>query len=332
MDKIMRRLPISAVKVNRFWTHPWTITNKWDDEAKEWRIQIAPGFVNGDDCEIATVARLASDRTLDRIADGKDRKKGDDPVTAFGIELPWLAISGTRIIGEGANAETVNVSGAGELSVKYEAVPKFFAKLGVGKPTELIGNLSTGVQEVVRTDPKESRILRAIDITLHLDRNSVKVGVESSVADLTGASMLLNVSVGRSTPANKKPRLFLTTKHVIPEPGSPQNLLDGVSDPEFDVLKVATIFFLSEPGVSADTPLDKYWTVHVKHDLFWNLAHASAKIPVIIPAPPLTIQTGLAAGLGDQISNRILAPTNEAYNEAAALISARSLSGAFWSL
>ncbi len=334
MDKIMRRLPINGAKVERFWTHPWMVSSEWNSEFSEWRIQIAPGFVNGDDCEIRTLARLASDRTSERLFPSGGNDGEDSPVVAFGIELPWLAIEpgSSRIVGAGANAESVTVSSSGELGISYEAVPKFFKELGVGDPVELIGNLNTGVQEVVRSAPESSRALRAIDLTLYLDRNSVKVGVESSVADLTGASKLLNVTIGRSSPANPKPRILLETKFSPPIAGTPADLLEGLTDPETDSLKIATIYFLSGEGVSPETTPDGRWSVHVKHSLFWNLAHATAKIPVIIPSPPLTISTGLAAGLGDAISNRILSTTNEAYNEAAALISARNLSGAFWSL
>ena len=62
------------------------------------------------------------------------------------------------------------------------------------------------------------------------------------------------------------------------------NLLEGTPDPEFDAIKIATIYFLSPPGYSPDSPMDDTWTAFVKHDQFWNLCYAPQRIPDYAPA------------------------------------------------
>lgn len=334
MDRISRKLPIRVMRVARYWTHPWSITSRWDEELKEWNFFVEPGFVNGEDFEISVPARLASESTLLRIADGGAVAEGEKPVLAHGIERPWFAVASgeTRVIGEGSDAESVDVSASGNLSVSFETVPKFFADAGVVTPNALKGNLTTGVQEVIAFKPEDLRILRAFDVVLFLDRAALKMDVTKGTAALDGFSILLGVSAGRSSPARTKPSLRVMSKYVPLPPATPANLMDGSGDPEFDAVKVATVYFLSSPGASPSDVIDSSWGVYPKHDLFWNLAHASAKIPEVIESKPLTISTGLAGGIGDAISNRFLAQSNEDFNEAVTLIASKSLEGTFWSV
>jgi hypothetical protein len=110
------------------------------------------------------------------------------------------------------------------------------------------------------------------------------------------------------------------------------NLLEGTADPEFDAIKIATIYFLSPPGFSPELPMDDTWTAFVKHDQFWNLAHAPQRIPDPTPIEPIRLITGLAAGIADPIFSSLLAPGNDAFNSALQVLRNRNLAGRFWSL
>ena len=67
IDQVSRRLPLRFVRTSRRWVHPWTIVPEWSDAAEQWVFRIRPGFVNGVEPEISTLAMLASERTFDRI-------------------------------------------------------------------------------------------------------------------------------------------------------------------------------------------------------------------------------------------------------------------------
>ena len=110
------------------------------------------------------------------------------------------------------------------------------------------------------------------------------------------------------------------------------NLMEGTADPEFDAIKIATIYFLSPPGFSPELPMDETWTAFVKHDQFWNLCHAPQKIPDPTPIEPIRLQTGLVGGIADPIFSSLLAPGNDAFNSALQVLRNRNLAGRFWSL
>lgn len=225
------------------------------------------------------------------------------------------------------------MSESGDLVTTAEAVPRFFAKLGVGKSLELTGNLTSGLQEVVQEEPKDPRILRAFDIVMRLDRIALRVETgDIEVAAIGGFTQLLSIAVGRSSPANPSPTIYQTTKYTPPAPSNPADIFEGIGDREFDELKVATVFFLSPPETTLDAPIDGSWNAYVRHDLFWNLAYLPATIPTTVEAKPITVRTGLAGGIGDAIGNQILSPLNDAYAEAVTRANARSLEGSFWTV
>lgn len=56
------------------------------------------------------------------------------------------------------------------------------------------------------------------------------------------------------------------------------------------------------------------------------------RIPDPTPIEPITLQTGLAAGIADPIFRGLLAPGNDAFNSALQVLRTRNLAGRFWSL
>lgn len=334
IDEVSRRLPLRFVKTSRRWVHPWTIVPEWSDTADCWVFRIRPGFVNGVEPEVSTLAMLATGRTLDRIEEETGtRPDKKQSVNALITESPQIIVPGTRIIGKGADAESVAVSGAGNIAVEFEAVPEFFVQFGVTDEKVVFqGNLNSGIQEVQYESAGESPLLRACDVVLYVDRAAAKLDVIQGNPLLDSYSALLVINYGRTTPARERPWLDVTAKYTPRAEVDPANLLDGAADPEFDAIKIATIYFVSPPGYSPELPMDDTWTAFVKHDQFWNLCHAPQRIPDPTPLDPIRLQTGLAGGIADPIFSGLLAPGNDAFNTALQVLRASNLAGRFWSL
>ncbi len=334
IDEVSRRLPLRFVRTSRRWVHPWTIAPEWSEAAASWVFRIRPGFVNGVEPEISTMAMLASDRTLDRIEEesGK-RPEKKQSVNALITEAPQIVVPSTRIIGKGAEAEAMTSNGSGDFAFQFESVPEFFIQFGVTDEKVVFqGNLNSGIQEVQYESAGESPLLSACDVVLYVDRAAAKLDLIQGNPFLDSYSALLVINYGRSTPARKRPWLDVTSKYKPIVEVEMGNLLEGTADPEFDAIKIATIYFLSPPGFSPELPMDDTWTAFVKHEQFWNLCHAPQKIPDPTPIEPIRLQTGLAAGIADPIFSSLLAPGNDAFNSALQILRNRNLAGRFWSL
>lgn len=334
IDEVSRRLPLRFVRTSRRWVHPWTIVPEWSDAAGQWVFRIRPGFVNGVEPEISTLAMLATERTLDRIDEETGtRPEKNQSVDALITESPQIAVSGTRIIGKGADAESVSVSESSNVTVEFESVPEFFIQFGVTNEKVVFqGNLNSGIQEVQYESAGAPPLLRACDVVLYVDRAAARLDVIKGNPLIDSYSALLAITYGRSSPARERPWLDVTAKYVPTVEVDPANLLEGAADPEFDAIKVATIYFVSPPGYSPELPMDDTWTAFVKHDQFWNLCHAPQRIPDPTPIEPIRLRTGLAGGFADPIISSLLAPNNDAYNTALQVLRARNLAGRFWSL
>jgi hypothetical protein len=334
IDEVSRRLPLRFVRTSRRWVHPWTIVPEWSDIAEKWVFRIRPGFVNGVEPEISTLATLATERTLDRIEEETGtRPEQDEYVNALITESPQILVSSTRIIGKGADAESVAVSDSGNVAVEFEAVPEFFIQFGVSDEKVVFqGNLNSGIQEVQYESTDGSPVLRACDVVLYVDRPAAKLDVIKGNPLMDSFSALLVISYGRSTEVRERHWLDVTSKYTPRVEVEMGNLLEGAADPEFDAIKIATLYFLSPPKFSPDLPMDGTWTAFVKHDQFWNLAHAPQRIPDPTPIDPIRLQTGLVGGIADSIFSSLLAPGNDAFNSALQVLRNRNLAGRFWSL
>ena len=252
IDEVSRRLPLRFVRTSRRWVHPWTIVPEWSDIVGQWVFRIRPGFVNGVEPEISTLAMLASERTLSRIEEetGK-RPEKNQSVDALITESPQIIVTGTRIIGKGANPELASISMSGNVAVEFEGVPEFFIQFGVTKETVVFqGNLNSGIQEVQYQSADAPPLLRACDVVLYVDRAAAKLDVIKGNPLMDSYSALLVINYGRSTPARERPWLDVTAKYTPRAELELGNLLEGTPDPEFDAIKIATIYFLSPPKFS----------------------------------------------------------------------------------
>jgi hypothetical protein len=165
--------------------------------------------------------------------------------------------------------------------------------------------ISASITNAVEWSSKVNGLLRACDVVLYVDRAAAKLDVIKGNPFLDSYSALLVINYGRSTPAREHPWLNVTSKYKPIVEVDMGNLLEGTADPEFNAIKIATIYFLSPPGFSPELPMDDTWTAFVKHDQFWNLAHAPQRIPDPTPIEPIRLITGLAAGIADPIFSRI---------------------------
>jgi hypothetical protein len=334
IDEVSKRLPLRFVRTSRRWVHPWTIVPEWSDTANQWVFRIRPGFVNGVEPEVSTLAMLASERTLDRIeVETGSRPEKNQTVNALITEFPEIIVPSTRMIGKGANPSSVSVSTSGDVEVEFESVPEFFIQFGVTNEKVVFqGNLNSGIQEVEYESADDPPLLRACDVVLYVDRPAAKLDVIKGNPFLDSYSELLVITYGRSTTARERPWLDVTAKYTPLVEEDLGNLLEGATDPEFDAIKMATIYFLSPPKFSPVLPMDDTWTAFVKHNQFWNLCHAPQRIPDPTPIEPIRLQTGLVGGIADSIFSSLLAPGNDAFNSALQVLRNRNLAGTFWSL
>lgn len=340
---ISRRRPLrfDPTPKPRAWSHPWKITPYWDggNEAEgtkgQWLFRISPGFVNGVEVTAPTRVKHAGERTIARLKEAmEDIKSPDQKVDAFLTEWPSIEVGETRAIGTGAKSTGMVGSALTNIKSAYEPVPKFFTNLDVTEAhIGFEGNIFMGATfKNGIEDTKSTRRLRSCDVSLWKDRPSAKFEVyEGSILD--GSFGAIYITYNHSRGIKKNPYLRISGKYVPPiVPESEMALLEGITDPEFDALKIASIYFVSPPGVEAEAPLDETWTPYVKYNHFWNLAHSPQSIPDSVPIEPIRLTTALAGGLADILIATILAPLNNQLNQALQILKSRNLQGAFWSL
>jgi hypothetical protein len=351
--------------------HPWTVIPQWlpkktavsatlnfaqltdtqltSDEGI-WTLQIMPGFVNGVPARLNTTADYISDaaktfieaeREKDPNSTQKGKPTGEEGVDVPLTEFPYLTVlSGDlRKIGEGAG-ETISVDASGNISGSLEAVPAVFKFMGVedSQSTVKIGIggvkvVSTGTST---TDASEKRFLRACDLVLKVERPSLKFDVEQGNPFLDGYSQIVTPRYSRNAKSRRYARIDL-----VPGPFTPPPELDqeegvdrsGQGDPEWDYIKLATVYFISPLGAGEDSELTDKWQVEVKYDVFWNVCYMPAQIPsmldpspirfTIVPLPGLAIATAMINGM--------LGPINDAVSRYIALLRAKRIRGTFWS-
>jgi hypothetical protein len=346
LDTLAQRLPIRCVRTGQKWTHPWLVTPEWKpkdpaaENAKthgEWVFRIKPGFVNGIDAEVGTLGRLADARTLDRIEEETDKRPTEkQPVTAYLTENPLIPFGGNRIIGKGASPEEVIQTDDGAVSYKFEGVPEFFYQFGVNQESVVFtGQLNSGIQLVDPSEPtpKESPpVLRAVDVILEVDRLSAKLDILRGNGFIDSYNALYFLTYGRATPAKERPTLRPDAKYIPKIEVEIGSFTQDITDAETDSLKIATIYLLSPKDTPISTPPDGTWRHFVKHEVFWNLAHAPAVLPDPVEFEPLRLVTNLVAGLADSIFASQLSTLNDNMSIATALLQRPNLTGRFWSL
>ena len=336
MDTISSRLPIiiSPSDESGGWRHPWKISPKWNIDQKKWLFNIKPGFVNGVEVTAPTRVKNASPKTINRLKEANENIGNlEKIVDALLTESPLIEVDSTRIVGDGANPSGLSGNALTKIKLVYEPVPQYFADLGViESQAQLEGSVSGANSKNGTDDKKKVRRLRACDVSLWKDRPSAKFQVDPGniLAGIVGSIYITYSHLGGM---KKHPYLRISSKFVPPvEPESPMAMLEGITDPEFDVIKIATIYFVSPEGADEKAELDETWTSYVKYDQFWNLAHSPQSIPDSTNIDPIRLTTGLALGFADIAISTLLSPLNTQLANTLQILKSRNLKGEFWSL
>lgn len=308
-------------------THPWQVAPAWISKKSTpaggyWAAAIEPGLVNGlpasvkimfKDAPVEAQLRISADQTSAK----KPKIKDDQTVEVFLDERPQLPLNWRRI---GTGAAGTPVEQDGELVIQQEPVPEFFKRLGVkDASTNPLGYEATPTQGV--------RYLAASDLVL----NQPRVAVQSEVT--VGAAIdgtITSVQPTYAVPPDRQPRIVSFSKFDPPPPPtlSPRDLFFApFQELPLDQLHLSTIYALSPFNPSSED-INGNWTTYFQYKVHWNLVYAS-RIAEAIRVQPLTLFTGLAAGIGDTLFNFILANNNDFSQAAANLITANNQGGRF---
>jgi len=303
--------------------HAWQVRSQFDATRKRWTAIVRPGSVNGRIATVAVPFGRCSESFQDYIRLARpDRAFNDQTVVQVPLDFePGLDL-GWREIGGDADPISVSESG-GEIRENYETVPAFFTDQGVRRPGQ------TG------PPPPETRRLFASDIVLRQPRTQLVNEISSLPGGLLGGS-ILSVNAVSATPVDstEPPRLASLARFVAPAVSNTfadiffQRFLDEPTDE----LHLSTVYALSQPleaGGSFPAYIDESFTLQTRYFCHYNLAHGTRTVPRV-RTPPLTLVTGLAAGLGDVLFNTILATQNDFAQSTVDLFNQRSLRGSFW--
>lgn len=312
--------------------HPWKCRLFWN--GSEWKLQVHPGYVAGEDVTFLLEAKDAPKATRERTA----REEGTKKIRTKGTMRAWLSESPVlptawRNIGPDAEGSAIIINN--KFTVTFEPVPKYFRALGVGDPPKLIETAS-GVKMEGKAEGPPPRLLRACDVVLLKDRAAQTTTIEQTTS--AGADARVNtVRIGIRTAPNmqRRARLIVTTKWEDPErPTLVSRFRGEAEDVAYDYLRVATLFLLSEPGAAENSAPDAKWTPFVQHHLFYNLQHKTKRISQNLSGDgvKLDLPPALGAGLLSTVGNQLLAPINDAIGNLIEATNAPDPEGKFWSV
>lgn len=359
LDKLIDRIRRERITLTArppSFQHPWSVIASWlpkdakrsdglqtatfDDvkaASKEgiWSLQVIPGFVNGTPVRVSVKASGVNDDVKKRIGDARGKAVTEDeyidvPLTDF----PYLTITKADLRPVGYGATSLKVEG--RTMEAAEVVPQTFIAMGVkDSVTNVDISLAGGVKISgdSNVDLKETRILRACDLVLKVERASLKFDIEKGNPYLDGYSQIVTPRYARNSKTRRYASLFITQNAFIP----PQELEGddllslAPADAEYDYKKIATIYFVSPFDTDPTADLDQNWQVEVKYNVFWNLCYMPAAIPPMLNPDPIRFFTALGLGIASPLINSMLAPINDATSRFMATLRAKRQNGVFWS-
>jgi len=304
-------------------THAWQVTPEYNDTLRRWTATVRPGSVNARIATAATTYGRLSDETKDWVKLRYPNRAWADPSVVQlpldfrpPIDLSWREIGG--------DAAPLAVSAeSDEIRQTFETVPAFFLAQGVRRPGST-ANAAIG-----------QRRLFACDLVLRQPRAFLTNEISVLPGGVLGGS-ILSVNPKASVPrdVNDPARVVALARFVVP---AVQNTFEEVFFQRFldeptDELHLSTIYALSQPleeGGSFPVYIDASFQLMTRYYCHYNLAHATRTLPRF-ETPPITLVTGLAAGLGDVLYNFILSTQNDFTQAVMDLFQQRSLRGSFW--
>lgn len=300
------------------WRHPWWITPSWREDPAiepqrgEWVASIRPGFVNGRDVTIPVAQDDGSTIHVPLTAEPPPE------ITLGSFRDP------TAPGGFGANTDGDLVTAPGE------GYPRYFESLGV-KPPWLGGKLGADAPEF---DPDRTRQIRACDVVLITPRLGSRqiITVHDPFTTAQSVEIATEYLNGRVRSAPSRNYLVTLPKFTPLPERSALDLLSGTAvETEQDEMRIATVWFVSQPDVADDAPVDASWTPYAQYAAAWNLNHATRADPGRQPGAPISFHTGLAFGVADSLINFLLSGPNDLLNQVEAFLGAADYSGHYWS-
>ena len=305
--------------------HAWKVNPQYDSTRKRWTASVRPGSVNA---RIATITMPfgRAPQSFQRHARLREPARTFSLTTPVAVPLdfgPQVDLAWREI---GGDAGPVSVSEfGGAIQANYETVPRFFLRQGVRAPGS------------TTPPPAGTRRLFACDLVLRQPRPFLVNEISSFPGGLLGGS-ILSVNAVASLPPDVQdpPRVVAVPKFAPP---AIQNSFSDIFFQRFldeptDELHLSTVYALSAPlgeGGSFPAFIDQSFQLMTRYYAHYNLAHATRTIPRAV-TPPLTLVTGLAAGLGDTLFNFILSTQNDFAQSVLDLFNQRSLRGSFWAV
>ena len=305
--------------------HAWQVTPEYNEKLRRWTATVRAGSVNGRIATASVAYGRLDDATKDWVKlrfptqSWSDPKMVDLPLDFRPpINLSW------REIGGDATPIAVGAQG-GEIRQTFESVPEFFLQRGVRRPG------STALPK-----PGQRRLF-ACDLVLRQPRAYLTNEISVLPGGVLGGS-ILSVNPAASVPpdVNEPPRVVALPRYVVP---AVQNTFAEVFFQRFldeptDDLHLSTVYALSQPLEESSTfpeGIDQTFELMTRYYCHYNLAHATRTLPRF-ETPPITLVTGLAAGLGDVLYNFILSFQNDFTQAVMDLFQQRSLRGSFWAV
>lgn len=313
------------------WQHPWQITPAWD--GARWMGSIRTGFINGRDpyirvptkeAPVATLARLRASASASSII-----LQPSSFTDAWLTEFPRLALDGVRPIGPDALPTTTSTTAGGAVSLSWEPVPAYFANLGVGPAPSGEVNAETGITIQPQEDG-HSRLLRALDVILEQPRMATESDFQQS--EVTNATVFqYNVSTKNTAAVRERARIRTVPEYKPPAAQDPLQQLAGIwADDGLSTLHLASVYFVSPPGAAFGSVPDASWTPYLAHKVFWSPRFATNQLPDALADERLTLNTGLAAGLGDAMNSFLLSQVNDANSAISQFLGRSTIEGRFW--
>lgn len=323
---LRRRIPFKVREIGRRkWKHPFYHTLRHDGD--NWLFQIRPGFVNASPVEASTQGKYLSPEAILR----NNVQNLEDPVQAPLTDRPEMVVQDWRAIGAGADAQNASINADGSISESFEDVPEFFKQMGVSDvERQISSSFTSGITVNESERPEDARLLRAFDTYIEMPRLETVVDWEfGTVLEAT----LATFTISYKEPSESTPKLYQAAEFSPTTLPSEIDLLAGIfSDENKDQLKLATVYFVSQPGADPGDELDEKWQPYVEHETFFNLSHKLKTIPAPESNDPVTLETGLAGGIVDPLIGSLLATNNDLLNNARQIYNARSTGGTFWTV
>lgn len=304
--------------------HAWKLTPVYSAPDKGWSVEIRPGSVN---CRLAVLPMRLDQappayRTWFAL---RDPLAAANPFARVIVPLdfrPRLQLA-WREIGGDAPPLSTTATGSGGVVRSYETIPLFFQNRGVRRAGQ------------EGPPPVQTRRLFACDVVLRQPRAFLTNEISVFPGGVLGGSILsVNPTANVPVDVNEPARVVAQPRFVVP---AVQNTFAEVFYQRFldeptDELHLSTVYALSQPlqeGGSFPDHIDASFQLMTRYYCHYNLAHATRTLPRF-ETPPITLVTGLAAGLGDVLYNFILSFQNDFTQAVMDLFQQRSLRGSFW--